>query len=715
MKKSLLLGVALSASVGAFAQHNRMVNNPPVKISKHKEIEAVSPQVNLKPVASNTAKVSAPPYTLFSTTRNNYGYYASPSLQNILTYNADLNAVMYVQRFSGLWNNFNALTNPTGLNPIAGAGVSGYMMTKWTTDNGASWDSTLLFRSDANWARFPSGTILNPNGNSTLANAMVVGSGPCTNSGSTWGGSWFASAYITNGTNGNQGATNIQRFYPTNVAPLNAFGKNISFARNSTTVNNGTVWVGANKSNNFEAGTYGVALIKGTKAPSGDSMIWTIDSSLVNVTGGTHIWTVSDGESNNMEPKIAFAPDGLTGYVLINGADSAASSVNVKGSYQPMVWKTTDAGATWARVNANFDWTTAGSGEFIRNLRPTVIENGTFPAFFDTYGGRITVDVNGVLHYVTAVTPAYSTHVDSLGYGYMYPFGFQKQFCDDRPWVWDLTTNGNGSWDGKLVAQLYTNKTGSNNATDTTSGSGVWLDQSPNTHTEHDHRLHVSRSTDGTKIFITWLESDTTVTVGDNQYGFNNLPSIHYRGLDVATGNYSPEKINDAYNATNNGNTGFWWMVAADRAQSTGTGYRIPATYSDSRNGGYSSLTTLDVYYVDDLEIENTEYTEAIPSWNAGCTIGIKEVAGTTISNVGQNYPNPFTGSTTVNVSLTKSETVTLNVTNSIGQVVATKVVKGTAGKNEITIDGTNLTAGIYFYTVVAGDSKVTRKMSVVK
>jgi len=504
-------------------------------------------------------------------------------------------------------------------------------------------------------------------------------------------------------------------FYPTNVAPLNAFGKNISFARNSTTVNNGTVWVGANKSNNFEAGTYGVALIKGTKAPSGDSMIWTIDSSLVNVTGGTHIWTVSDGESNNMEPKIAFAPDGLTGYVLINGADSAASSVNVKGSYQPMVWKTTDAGATWARVNANFDWTTAGSGEFIRNLRPTVIENGTFPAFFDTYGGRITVDVNGVLHYVTAVTPAYSTHVDSLGYGYMYPFGFQKQFCDDRPWVWDLTTNGNGSWDGKLVAQLYTNKTGSNTATDTTSGSGVWLDQSPNTHTEHDHRLHVSRSTDGTKIFITWLESDTTVTVGDNQYGFNNLPSIHYRGLDVATGNYTPEKINDAYNATNNGNTGFWWMVAADRAQSTGTGYRIPATYSDSRNGGYSSLTTLDVYYVDDLEIENTEYTEAIPSWNAGCTIGIKEVAGTTISNVGQNYPNPFTGSTTVNVSLTKSETVTLNVTNSIGQVVATKVVKGTAGKNEITIDGTSLTAGIYFYTVVAGDSKVTRKMSVVK
>lgn len=708
MKKSLLLGVALSTTVGAFAQNNRLVNKTPVKISRNQEIEAVSPQINLKPLASNNAKVSAPPYTLFSTTRNNYGYYASPSLQNILTYNADLNTVLYVQRFSGLWGNYNAITNPTGLNPAAVAtAVSGYMMTKWTTDNGASWDSTLLFRNETNWARFPSGTILNPNGNTTLANAMVVASGPCTNTGSTWGGNWFGSAYLTTGTNGVQGATNIQRFYPTNAAPVNAFGKNISFARNSTTANNGTVWVGANKSNNFEAGSYGVALIKGMKAPTGDSLIWTVDSSLVN------LWTVSDGESNNMEPKIAFGPDGLTGYVLINGSDAAGTGVNIQGSYQPMVWKTTDGGATWNRVNTNFDWTTAGGGNFIFNLRPTVVEDATLPAFFDTYGGRITVDMNGVLHYVTAVTPAYSTHVDSLGYGYLYPFSFQKQFNDDRPWVWDLTTDGNGTWDGKLVAQLYTNKTGSNTATDTTSGSGVWLDQSPNTHTEHDHRLHVSRSTDGSKIFITWLESDTTVTVGQNQYGFNNLPSIHYRGLDVATGNYTPEKVNDAYNATNNGNTGFWWMVASDRAMPTATGYRIPATYSDSRNGGYSSLTTLDVYYVDDLEIENTEYTETINSWDI--PVGIKEVAGTTISNVGQNFPNPFTGTTTINVNLTKSETVTLNVTNSIGQVVATKVVKGTAGKNEITVDGSSLTAGIYFYTVVAGDSKVTRKMSVVK
>jgi hypothetical protein len=64
---------------------------------------------------------------------------------------------------------------------------------------------------------------------------------------------------------------------------------------------------------------------------------------------------------------------------------------------------------------------------------------------------------------------------------------------------------------------------------------------------------------------------------------------------------------------------------------------------------------------------------------------------------------------------LKKSEVITVSVTNTIGQVVATKVVKGTAGNNEITLESANLESGIYFYSVVAGDAKVTRKMSIVK
>ena len=82
---------------------------------------------------------------------------------------------------------------------------------------------------------------------------------------------------------------------------------------------------------------------------------------------------------------------------------------------------------------------------------------------------------------------------------------------------------------------------------------------------------------------------------------------------------------------------------------------------------------------------------------------------------VSQNFPIPFATTSVINVTLNKSEVITVNVTNLAGQVVLSKVIKGNAGVNEITVDAVNLESGIYFYNVVAGDSKVTRKMSVVK
>ncbi|MCD4682921.1 MAG: T9SS type A sorting domain-containing protein, partial [Bacteroidales bacterium] len=65
-----------------------------------------------------------------------------------------------------------------------------------------------------------------------------------------------------------------------------------------------------------------------------------------------------------------------------------------------------------------------------------------------------------------------------------------------------------------------------------------------------------------------------------------------------------------------------------------------------------------------------------------------------------------------VNVHTTTN--LSLEVVNMMGQIVQT-VDAGVAqpGMNEIIIDGTKLTSGIYFYTVKAGETSVTRKMIV--
>jgi hypothetical protein len=81
-------------------------------------------------------------------------------------------------------------------------------------------------------------------------------------------------------------------------------------------------------------------------------------------------------------------------------------------------------------------------------------------------------------------------------------------------------------------------------------------------------------------------------------------------------------------------------------------------------------------------------------------------------TDVSQNYPNPFSNETKVNVNLRKAGSLTLEVVNMVGQkIYETTIENATAGMNIITIDGNKLSSGIYFYTIKAGESQITKKM----
>ena len=102
---------------------------------------------------------------------------------------------------------------------------------------------------------------------------------------------------------------------------------------------------------------------------------------------------------------------------------------------------------------------------------------------------------------------------------------------------------------------------------------------------------------------------------------------------------------------------------------------------------------------------------ELTPSWTG---IGVEEAELIDDSHVSQNFPNPFTGTTTVNVNLEKAANLSLVVTNMTGQKVI-EINRGQvpAQTHTFTIEADMLQAGIYFYTVTAGTSQVTRKMIV--
>jgi hypothetical protein len=81
-----------------------------------------------------------------------------------------------------------------------------------------------------------------------------------------------------------------------------------------------------------------------------------------------------------------------------------------------------------------------------------------------------------------------------------------------------------------------------------------------------------------------------------------------------------------------------------------------------------------------------------------------------------QNYPNPFNPTTTIKFDLTSNSVVKLNVYNYNGQLVKS-LVNGqmNAGYHTVNFDASSLSAGVYYYTMEAGNSVMSNKMVLVK
>lgn len=84
--------------------------------------------------------------------------------------------------------------------------------------------------------------------------------------------------------------------------------------------------------------------------------------------------------------------------------------------------------------------------------------------------------------------------------------------------------------------------------------------------------------------------------------------------------------------------------------------------------------------------------------------------------SLAQNYPNPFNPITSIAFDLPIKADVSLEVYNVLGQRVANlNPGEMTAGKHTLTFDASQLSSGVYFYKLNAGDFTDTRKMTVLK
>ena len=97
-------------------------------------------------------------------------------------------------------------------------------------------------------------------------------------------------------------------------------------------------------------------------------------------------------------------------------------------------------------------------------------------------------------------------------------------------------------------------------------------------------------------------------------------------------------------------------------------------------------------------------------------TTGIEEGVTPKTTTLYQNYPNPFNPTTEISFSIESKGAVKLNVYNYTGQLV-NSLVDGqmNSGLHKVNFNASTLSAGVYYYTLEADNTSITRKMVLVK
>jgi hypothetical protein len=634
MKKHLLLGLALGIGLTAAAQQ-RPIYPSAKKVSKpnNSMLESLT-----LPSAFQNAKNTNPTVTPASVVGvtdiggagNLYGMAFGAKTQ--LWADPNLNSVIMVHRQSTVQTH-------------------GSLAFDLSKDNGATWTTnTQIYTSNgtnaapnAN-ARYPQAFIYNPTGNTVPDSAYIAYYAPTlAGVNDTWGGH----------------AHGVKQLRSTAVpTQMEDLANDYLIPDGGMMTHLGTIFVTDNKSTAYT----------GTPVDYSDTMIiskgtWNAITKDFDYTR-TKLYvplSVKAATSANSRAyagsSIAFAPNGLTGYLAMLGHATSYSTID--SSYYPVVYKTTDGGLTWnGPINVDIS--------SIQLVQDSLVGNVLYTTAFEI---DMQVDMNGNPHITCGIGAG--TGDWSIGTG---------------PGTWGIfdiySPDGGTTWNAALLRKPHTFR-------------GCFGDcPSGANRLEEDSRPQVSSNWAGSKLYFVHFDTDT-VTFGGTE---NIYPDAWVSMLDVATMAWS-----GPYNMT----TG---VSSADGEMTFG----VVSPYTLVQNGDGADVIPIA------FQRETVPGDVVSPSqikYLNGVTMptGINEVKGNNLFTVGQNYPNPFDNTTEVTVQVKQSTELTLEVYNTLGQSVSTKKLNLTAGEHKLTIDGSKLTSGIYFYSIKAGEFQVTRKMTVSK
>ena len=127
---------------------------------------------------------------------------------------------------------------------------------------------------------------------------------------------------------------------------------------------------------------------------------------------------------------------------------------------------------------------------------------------------------------------------------------------------------------------------------------------------------------------------------------------------------------------------------------------------SDPQTSFLYDGTDLTWYYVTSTPMVRMNFD---PSWGINDNTNLN-------ANLGQNQPNPFNNNTLININLNSPNEITFEITDVTGKIVRTSNFGNLgAGSHQINVSADGLKSGVYFYSIVSDNNKLTKRMIIQK
>jgi len=670
MKKTFILLLVLAVILQVSAQ--KAMLRPGIKT-----VKAITDQrIGIDPGVAAPSMVSAQPVPLkngtgtdavtivpLGTQANGLGWGYAGGQKTLMWADDHLNTVTAFHRMGG---------------PDDPGGNSGDLAYDISTDGGNTWtkntecwnaavNSGGTYFEDA--GRYPNHAIYNPEGNTDPGNAYVSFFGPTTSAtnGDLWGGYCIGTSRIGNPADS---AREWRKVSPT-AGILQYIPDGYVITKNGS----GEAWV-TDIHQDWSTGT--VVYMGNLLINHG---IWNETGHKFDYTEYLMDFPTIDG-SRPAQSKVAFSPDGMTGYIAIL-ADNGEVPFIAGTSYFPILYKTTDGGMSWEGPISVSLGGPDGIWEVMNYLTDAQLAELFLPPvpardevpYTTAFDFDLAVDAWGNPH-IAVVIGVTGSDVYSIVSAYPYT-------C-----VFDITSwDGGVTWTGHQMGRPKTFR-------------GTF-----GTDYSEDNRTQIASTLDGTKMFVTYLDTDLPGITDNNQ------PDVYCRGLDVSANTLTAVDssgiiLDKAHNVTAFSEAmwqAFFQTTATYVLEDNGV-YTIPIGYEYMSNpqdlGQWVRLM-----YIKDFTFSGADFLLT------GVHDSPKPLPSFVVTG---NSPNPSTGSTSFDIQLSNPALIAVEVTNLAGQtVLSVPATYYLSGSHKITLDTHHLSGGVYFYTVQSGNERISQKMMV--